>query len=585
MRWSQTFIPTMKEVPSDAEVPSHQLMLRAGLIRQLMAGAYTFMPLGYRVVRKVSQIVREEMDRAGGVELFMPAIQPIELFERTGRKEAFGNVLFNLEAKRGDRNLQFALGPTHEEVITDLVSREIKSYKQLPITMYQIQTKFRNEERPRFGVLRTSEFLMKDAYSFGASIQQLNEAYDAMYNAYCRIFERCGLEYIPVEAESGPIGGDASHEFMAPADNGEDFVVRCSGCEYAANQERADTGRSSSIPPAVNDAADPRKVDTPRAGTIEDVSKMLSADPATFIKTLIYSVSNGDPDESSDENIPPKTVAVLVRGDHEVNEGKVRRALGASRLELANEATIEELTGAPVGFAGPVGIQCDYVADHDVALIKSAITGANEKDAHLTGVIPGTHFELTETHDLRNAIADDPCPRCDGTLETVHGIEVGHVFKLGTKYSESLNAVFLDREEQKHPIIMGCYGIGVSRVVAAIVETCHDDGGIIWPESVAPYTVELIPLNIKDEETMTTANRIYDELSAGGIDVLMDDRDQRPGFKFKDADLIGLPVRVIIGGKGLKEGNAEIKLRTDSQATKVPIGEACDYVRRIVSAG
>jgi prolyl-tRNA synthetase len=585
MRWSQTFIPTMKEVPSDAEVPSHQLMLRAGLIRQLMAGAYTFMPLGYRVVRKVSQIVREEMDRAGGVELFMPAIQPIELFERTGRKEAFGNVLFNLEAKRGDRNLQFALGPTHEEVITDLVSREIKSYKQLPITMYQIQTKFRNEERPRFGVLRTSEFLMKDAYSFGASIQQLNEAYDAMYNAYCRIFERCGLEYIPVEAESGPIGGDASHEFMAPADNGEDFVVRCSGCDYAANQERADTGRSASIPPAVADAPSPQKVDTPNAGTIEDVSKMLSADPATFIKTLIYSVSNGDPDESSDENIPPKTVAVLVRGDHEVNEGKVRRALGASRLELANEATIEELTGAPVGFAGPVGIQCDYVADHDVALIKSAITGANEKDAHLTGVIPGTHFELTETHDLRNAIADDPCPRCDGTLETVHGIEVGHVFKLGTKYSESLDAVFLDREEQKHPIIMGCYGIGVSRVVAAIVETCHDDGGIIWPESVAPYTVELIPLNIKDEETMTTANRIYDELSAGGIDVLMDDRDQRPGFKFKDADLIGLPVRVIIGGKGLKEGNAEIKLRTDSQATKVPIGEACDYVRRIVSAG
>ena len=584
MRWSQTFISTMKEVPSDAEVPSHQLMLRAGLIRQLMAGAYTFMPLGYRVVRKVSQIVREEMDRAGGVELFMPALQPLELFERTGRKDAFGNVLFKLEAKRGDRNLQFALGPTHEEVITDLVSREIKSYKQLPVTMYQIQTKFRNEERPRFGVLRTSEFLMKDAYSFGASIEQLNDAYDAMYNAYCRIFERCGLEYIPVEAESGPIGGDASHEFMAPADNGEDFVVRCSSCEYAANQERADTGRSSSIPPAVADAPDAQKVDTPRAGTIEDVSKMLNADPSIFIKTLIYSVPNNVSDSGSDENHSPKAVAVLVRGDHEVNEGKVRRALGVSRLELADEATIEKVTGAPVGFAGPVGIQCDYVADHDVALITSAITGANEKDAHLTGVIPGTHFKLTETHDLRNAIADDPCPRCDGTLETVHGIEVGHVFKLGTKYSESLDAVFLDREEKKHPIIMGCYGIGVSRVVAAIVETCHDDGGIIWPKSVAPYTVELIPLNIKDEDTMTTANSIYDELSAGGIDVLMDDRDQRPGFKFKDADLIGLPIRVIIGGKGLKEGNAEIKLRTDSQATKVPIGETCEYVRKLVSA-
>ncbi|MDG1896526.1 MAG: proline--tRNA ligase [Fuerstiella sp.] len=581
MRWSQTFIPTMKEVPSDAEVPSHQLMLRAGLIRQLMAGAYTFMPLGYRVIRKVSQIVREEMDRAGGVELFMPALQPLELFERTGRKEAFGNVLFKLEAKRGDRNLQFALGPTHEEVITDLISREIKSYKQLPVTMYQIQTKFRNEERPRFGVLRTSEFLMKDAYSFGASMEQLNETYDAMYNAYCRIFERCGLEYIPVEAESGPIGGDASHEFMAPADNGEDFVVRCTGCEYAANQERADTGRSSSIPPAVTGAPEPQKVDTPHAGTIEDVSKMLSADPSTFIKTLIYSVPSDATDAGNDEHHPPKTVAVLVRGDHDVNEGKVRRALGVSSLELADEATIEKVTGAPVGFAGPVGIQCDYVADHNVALITSAITGANEKDAHLTGVIPGTHFELTETHDLRNAIANDPCPRCDGTLETVHGIEVGHVFKLGTKYSESLDAVFLDREENKHPIIMGCYGIGVSRVVAAIVETCHDDGGIIWPKSVAPYTVELIPLNIKDEDTMTAANTIYDELSAAGIDVLMDDRDQRPGFKFKDADLIGLPIRVIIGGKGLKEGNAEIKLRTDSQATKVPIGETVSYVQNL----
>jgi prolyl-tRNA synthetase len=581
MRWSQTFIPTMKEVPADAEVPSHQLMLRAGLIRQLMAGAYTFMPLGYRVIRKVSQIVREEMDRAGGVELFMPALQPLELFERTGRKEAFGNVLFKLEAKRGDRNLQFALGPTHEEVITDLISREIKSYKQLPVTMYQIQTKFRNEERPRFGVLRTSEFLMKDAYSFGASMEQLNETYDAMYNAYCRIFERCGLEYIPVEAESGPIGGDASHEFMAPADNGEDFVVRCTGCEYAANQERADTGRSSSIPPAVTDAPEPQKVDTPHAGTIEDVSKMLSADPSTFIKTLIYSVPSDATDAGNDEHHPPKTVAVLVRGDHDVNEGKVRRALGVSSLELADEATIEKVTGAPVGFAGPVGIQCDYVADHNVALITSTITGANEKDAHLTGVIPGTHFELTETHDLRNAIANDPCPRCDGTLETVHGIEVGHVFKLGTKYSESLDAVFLDREEKKHPIIMGCYGIGVSRVVAAIVETCHDDGGIIWPKSVAPYTVELIPLNIKDEDTMTAANKIYDELSAAGIDVLMDDRDQRPGFKFKDADLIGLPIRVIIGGKGLKEGNAEIKLRTDSQATKVPIGETVSYVQNL----
>ncbi|MEZ6059911.1 MAG: proline--tRNA ligase [Planctomycetaceae bacterium] len=566
MRWTQTFVPTMKEVPSDAEVPSHQLMLRAGLIRQLMAGAYTYLPLGYRVVRKVSEIVRQEMDRAGAVELFMPALQPIDLFERTGRREAFGNVLFNFETKRGDRKLHFALGPTHEEVVTNLVAHEIKTYKQLPITLYQIQTKFRNEERPRFGVLRTSEFLMKDAYSFGTSLEQLNVAYEAMYNAYCRIFERCGLEYIPVEAESGPIGGDASHEFMAPADNGEDFVVRCPGCGYAANQERADTGRKSSLPATQTSAADPEKVDTPNAGTIEQVSNFLKADPTSFIKTLVY---------LADE----KPVAVLIRGDHDANEGKIRRALRATDVRLADEATIQKVTGAPVGFAGPVGIRCDIIADHDVALIESAFTGANQKDTHLTGVVPGTHFELTETFDLRNAEGGDPCPKCDGTLEIVHGIEVGHVFKLGTKYSESLDAMYLDKDEKKHPIIMGCYGIGVTRVVAAIVETCHDENGIVWPFTVAPYSVELIPLNVKDEEVMTVANQLYNDLTEAGIDVLMDDRDQRPGFKFKDADLIGIPLRVIIGGKGLKEGIAEIKGRTESDAVNVAISQTVSFIR------
>ena len=569
MRWTQSFIPTLKEVPSDAEVPSHQLMLRSGLIRQLMAGAYSYLPLGWRTVRKVAQIVREEMDRAGAIEMFMPAIQPIELFERTGRKDAFGDVLFQFEAKRGDRKLQFALGPTHEEVITDLVSREIRTYKQLPLTLYQIQTKFRNEERPRFGVLRTSEFLMKDAYSFSKSLEELNDIYDAMYKAYCRIFERCGLEYIPVEAESGPIGGDASHEFMAPAPHGEDFVVRCTSCDYAANQERADTGRTSSLPARVDGAADPVSVNTPNTGTIDDVSQLLKADPATFIKTLIY-VADGTP------------TAVLIRGDHEANEGKIRRALDVNELEMADDATVEQVTGAPVGFAGPVGLKCQSIADHDIAALASAITGANAKDAHLTGVIPGTHFELPETHDLRNAAADDPCPKCDAKLEIVHGIEVGHVFKLGTKYSESLDANWLDPDEKKHPIIMGCYGIGVTRVVAAIVETCHDDGGIIWPAAVAPYTVELIPLNVKDETTMNTANEIYDQLIDVGIEVLMDDRDQRPGFKFKDADLIGLPIRMVIGGKGLKDGIVEIKLRTDSEATRVPLAEATSYVQKLI---
>jgi prolyl-tRNA synthetase len=572
VRWTQTFIPTMKEVPSEAEVPSHQLMLRAGMTRQLMAGSYTWLPLGYRSVRKVADIVRQEMDRAGGIEIFMPALQPIEIFERTGRREAFGNVLFNFEARRGDRLLHFALGPTHEEVVTDLMARHISSYRQLPITLYQIQTKFRNEERPRFGVLRTSEFIMKDAYSFGASLEQLNEAYEAMYNAYCRIFERCGLEYLPVEAESGPIGGDASHEFMVPAANGEDFVVRCPECNYAANQERADTGRQVELPSAKEDAAAPQKVDTPDAGSIDQVSAMLKSAASSFIKTLIYLADD-------------KPVAVLLRGDREANEGKIRRATGATQIELADEETIRKVTGAPVGFAGPVGIQCDCIIDHDIAGMTAAITGANEVDAHLTGVIPGTHFAVNQTYDLCNAEAGDPCPRCSGTLEIVHGIEVGHVFKLGTKYSTSMDATFVDQDETSHPIIMGCYGIGVTRVVAAVVETCHDANGITWPLSVAPYSVQIIPLNVGDAQVMQVANSLYDELSEAGIDVLMDDRDQRPGFKFKDADLIGIPLRVTVGGKGLADGITEVKWRTEKDATRVPIAETAQAVRERIAAG
>jgi prolyl-tRNA synthetase len=570
MRWSQTLIPTMKEIPAEAEVPSHQLMLRAGLIRQLMAGAYTYLPLGYRSVRKVSEIVRDEMDKAGAIELFMPALQPIEIFERTGRRDAFGNVLFNFEVKRGDRKIHLALGPTHEEVITDLMARSVSSYRQLPITLYQIQTKFRNEERPRFGVLRTSEFLMKDAYSFGTSLEQLNAAYDAMYDAYCRIFERCGLKYLPVEAESGPIGGDASHEFMVPADNGEDFVVHCPGCGYAANQERADTGRVPQLPQKKDNAAAPVKVATPKAGSIDQVSKLLKSDAKKFIKTLIYAADG-------------KPVAILLRGDHAANEGKIRRATGAASIELADEATILKVTGAPVGFAGPIGIQCPLFVDHDVAAISPAIIGANEVDAHLTGVIPGTHFPITQTFDLRNAESDDPCPKCSGTLKIVHGIEVGHVFKLGTKYSVSMDAKFVDAQEQTHPIIMGCYGIGVTRVVASIVETCHDENGIIWPVNVAPYTVELIPLNVTDSEVMGIANRIYGELTAAGIDVLMDDRDQRPGFKFKDADLIGLPLRITVGGKGLADGITEVKWRSETESSRVAIADTVGYVKDLIA--
>lgn len=576
MRWSKTLIPTMKETPSDAEIPSHQLMLRAGLVRQLMAGAYTYLPLGWRAIRKVEAIVREEMDAAGAAEIFMPAIQPIELFEKTGRKEAFGDVLIQFEVKRGDRRIPMALGPTHEEVVTDLISKQISSYRQLPLVLYQIQTKFRNEERPRFGVLRTSEFLMKDAYSFATSLEQLNDSYDRMYAAYCRIFARCGLTYLPVEAESGPIGGDASHEFMIPADNGEDQVVHCEACKYAANLERADTGRTS--PLANNNAnadantgsATLEKVNTPNVGSIEQVCKFLGCDASQMIKTLIYNVT--------DHNDQIKPIAVLIRGDHDANEGKIRRALNATTVELADEATVRNVTGAPTGFAGPVGINCPIIADHDVAAMTDAITGANEQDTHYTGVNIPRDYQLETTHDLRDAGPGDPCPKCSETLHVVHGIEAGHVFKLGTKYSEALGANFLDEKEKRSPIIMGCYGIGINRIVAATAETSYDENGLIWPLSIAPYSVLVIPLNIKDEKVMATANQLTEQLTNAGVDVLIDDRKARPGVKFKDADLIGIPLRVVIGGRGLEEGVVEIKWRTDADPSKTPVETATQTV-------
>lgn len=563
MRWSQSFIPTMKEDPSDAEIPSHKLMLRAGLIRQLMAGAYTYLPLGYRALRKAEAIVREEMDNAGALELHMPALQPIDLFERTGRIHSFGNVLIKFNITRRDHKVQMALGPTHEEVVTDLIARHISSYRQLPLTVYQIQTKFRNEERPRFGILRTSEFLMKDAYSFGTSVEQLDEAYRKMYDAYVRIFRRCGLEAIPVEAESGPIGGDASHEFMIPAANGEDSIVRCIGCGYAANLERAETGRTAAAP-AVGSAV-VTAVETPNAGSIEQVSRFLKIQPTQLVKTLIY-VADGNP------------VAVLLRGDHEANEGKIRRALNAVEVALADPQTIEQVTGAPVGFAGPVGLTCKIIADHDAIAVKDAVIGANQVDKHLTGVNPVRDYNVAGSFDLRNATEGDPCPRCSATMGFVHGIEAGHVFKLGTKYSVSLDANYLDEKEQRHPIIMGCYGIGVNRILAGLAETKHDDNGLIWPMSVAPFEVLVIPLNVTDTAVTEAANRVYNELKTRGVDVLIDDRDARPGFKFKDADLIGIPLRVVIGGKGLKEGVAEVKARTEAEPTMVSLETVVETV-------
>lgn len=562
MRWTQTLIPTAKETPEGAEIPSHILMLRAGMISQLMAGAYTYLPLGLKALKKAERIVREEMDAAGAVELLMPALTPIGLWEQTGRVEAFGDVLIKFAVRRQNRQVQMALGPTHEEVITDLVKRYVSSYRQMPITLYQVQTKFRNEERPRFGVLRTSEFLMKDAYSFDTSVESLGRSYDRMYAAYCRIFERCGLDYLPVEAESGPIGGDASHEFMIPAENGEDSVVHCKDCGYAANLERAEIGPLGLKPPTA-DLKEIEKVLTPGTTTIEHVSQFLKCGPEDLIKTLIY-VADGQP------------LAVLVRGDHDANENKIRRAVGAGRLELAPPAVIEEVTGAPVGFAGPVGMRqpIPIWADRNVESMRNAVTGANEGDAHITGVNPGRDFRPTQYADLRNAVDGDPCPRCSSKLAMRHAVEVGHVFKLGTKYSEALGARYLDDKEQLRPIIMGCYGIGINRIIAGLVETSHDDNGIIFPVALAPYEVGIVPVKVTDGETMRVAGQLHDALMSAGIDVLLDDRDVRAGVKFKDADLIGIPFRVVVGERGLKEGQLEVKWRWAEKAEMLSLEDA-----------
>lgn len=557
MRWTQYFIPTLKEDPADAQVASHRLLLRAGLARQLVAGAYTYLPLGLRVLQKAIAIVREEMNRAGAVELLMPVIHPAELWKETGRYADYGDNLMKLTDRKG---AELVLGPTHEEPITDLARNHLSSYRQLPITFYQIQTKFRDEARPRFGVLRTREFLMKDAYSFDADVAGLNKSYDAMYAAYCRIFARCGLKYVAVEAESGPIGGDASHEFMVLCETGEDTVVSTEDGSYAANVERAEVGS----PPAragQEPLAQVAKVPTPGQSTIEQVSTFLKCQPSQMLKTLIY-LADGQP------------VAAMVRGDHEVNENKLKRVIGAKHVELADPATITKVTGAPVGFAGPVGIKCKIAADRFAVVVTNGVTGGNAADLHLTGVNAERDYKPDWVGDLRNAVDGDPAPRGQGVLRLRKGIEIGHVFKLGTKYSAKLGANYLDEKGQSHPIIMGCYGIGVNRILAALIETSHDAAGIIWPKQLAPFEVLLVPLNVQNAEVMQTTQQIYDGLLAQGVDVLMDDRDQRPGFKFKDGDLIGIPLRIVVGEKGLKEGKVEIKWRHEAQATTVAVADA-----------
>lgn len=566
MRYSNYFIPTVKETPADAEVVSHQLMLRAGMIRKLAAGIYNYLPLGLRSIRKVENIVREEMNRAGAIEILMPGVIPAELWQESERWEQYGKELLRIKDRK---DAEFCLGPTHEEVVTDLVRREVKSYRQMPVNLYQIQSKFRDEIRPRFGLMRGREFIMKDAYSFDVDGDAADLSYEKMYQAYRRIFERCGLRFRAVEADTGSIGGSSSHEFMVLADSGEDAIVSCTACEYAANVEKAESRPIEAV-----EHADPRpleRVATPEKRTIEEVSEFLGVHAASMIKTLVL-LADGEP------------VVALVRGDHELNEIKLKNALDCTDLEMAGDEVVTKVTGAPVGFAGPVGLKVKIVADLAVRAMKNAVTGGNEKDLHLKNVNLERDFRATAFADIRNVVHGDACPRCEGgILEMWRGIEVGHVFKLGTKYSKALKATYLDAEGKEQIIFMGCYGIGIGRTVAACIEQNHDENGIIFPIPIAPFHCIISALNIKEEPVREASEQIYGQLADAGVEVLLDDRDERPGFKFKDADLIGIPLRIVVGSKNLAQGNVELKDRKTGEVALLPVAEAVERVKSLVA--
>jgi len=561
------FQPTGREVPSDAEVISHQLMIRAGMIRKLTSGIYSYLPLGYRVIRKVEQIIREEMNKAGAQEVCLPMVQPAELWQESGRWEFYGKELLRFR-DRHDRD--YCLGPTHEEVITDLVRNDIKTYRQLPRNLYQIQTKFRDEVRPRFGVMRAREFGMKDAYSFDADEAGAEISYEKMFTAYNNIFRRCGLKFRPVEADSGSIGGKYSHEFMVTAESGEDAIVVCDKCNYAANLEKAEVAKPDKIDSAEKDWLPLENVHTPDVRTIEEVSAFLKVTPQDIIKTLIF-------------NADGKPCAVLIRGDQEVNEIKVKNYLGANELELADDEMIMQATGAPRGFAGAVNIKCRVAADYSVMNMTNFVTGANIEDYHLKNVNFGRDCKVESFADLRVIEKDDKCPRCGGDIQFVRGIEVGHVFKLGTKYSKAMKAVYLDHDGQEKIMIMGCYGIGIGRTVAACIEQNNDANGIIWPLPLAPYQVIITPVNVNEGAVFQAAEKIYNELLAAGIEVILDDRDERAGVKFKDADLIGIPLRVTVGQKNLISGNVELKNRQTGETKIYPLTEIVAEIQKKVA--
>jgi prolyl-tRNA synthetase len=565
MRQSILFAPTLREEPAEAEVVSHKLLLRAGMIRQVARGIYDFLPLGLRAVRRVERIVREEMDRTGAQELLMPAVIPAELWRESGRWDRYGRELLRLK-DRYDRD--FCFGPTHEEVITDLVRREVRSYRELPKNLYQIQVKFRDEVRPRFGLMRGREFIMKDAYSFHADVADAQREYRVMADAYARIFERCGLAFRAVEAGGGAIGGSQTHEFQVLADSGEDAIVACERCGYAANVEKA---QAPSLPPPAAAGGALERVATPGKRTVEEVGAFLGLPPERFVKTLLYQTTAGP------------VVAVLVRGDHEVSETKLQDALGGEAAALAGDDVVARVTGAPVGFAGPVGLDVRVLADASLRGVTGAVSGANRADTHVVNLDQERDFPHATFTDLRQARAGDRCPRCgEGILAAHRGIEVGQVFYLGTKYSQAMGATVLGADGEARTIEMGCYGIGITRTVAAAIEQHHDGAGIVWPAPLAPFGAHVVPVSVADTALRETAEAVAAALEGAGVDALLDDRDERPGVKFKDADLIGLPVRVTVGPRALARGCVEVKARGAAEMAEVPVAEAAARVAALV---
>lgn len=563
MKASKLLMPTLREAPAEAEISSHILMMRAALISKLAAGVYSYLPLGLKVLHNVQNIIREEMDRAGAQELLMSALLPAECYQKSGRWERFGDDMFRLK-DRNDRD--FCLGPTHEEIFTQTVIDSVHSYRDYPFTLYQMQTKYRDERRPRFGVMRTREFIMKDAYSFDTTKEGLDESYKAMYDAYRRIFDRLGLNYMIVDADTGAMGGSGSQEFMVISEVGEDTIAYCEDCRYSANIEKA----ICVAPETSNEEMkEKHKIGTPNARTIDEVAAFFGKDAKSFVKTMIY-------------NCDGKLYAVLVRGDREINEVKLANITGAAEVALADAEDVVKITGAKVGFAGPVNLSAPIIADNEVMAMRNFIVGANETDCHIENVNPGRDFTPEITADIRSIEEGDICPVCGKRIKTAQGIEVGHIFKLGTKYSDALGLTYRDETGEDKSVIMGCYGIGVNRCLAAVIEQNHDDNGIIWPVAVAPYKAVVVPVNVNDSVQANMAEEITKRLEDEGIEVIIDDRDERPGVKFKDWDLIGIPVRITVGKKA-GEGLVEYKLRNEAEfellEKEEAIKKALEYIK------